>query len=62
MKLLEETIEIPEEFKQPVPLRLVLKHFGDRLSSKGKEFPIWIDQNAFKEDGGRRCRTCSTRT
>lgn len=49
-KLLEEEIDIPEEFKQPVPFRLVLGFFRDRLSARGKDLPVWIDQNAFKED------------
>ena len=47
-RILDMPIEIPEEFKQPVPLRLVLKHFGDRVNSEGKDFPVWIDQNAFR--------------
>lgn len=50
MKLLEDEIEIPEEFKQPVPFKLVLKLFGDKLAARGKDLPVWIDQNAFKED------------
>lgn len=49
-RALETTIEIPEEFKQQVPLRLVLKHFGTALTSEGLAFPIWIDQNAFKRE------------
>jgi hypothetical protein len=49
-RLLDMPIPIPEEFKQQVPLRLVFKYIEDQLGELGQTFPIWIDQNAFKED------------
>src|SRR4051812_830670 len=49
-KSLEEPIDSPEEFKQPVPLRIVLKHYADLLSGKGQAFPIWINQAAFRRE------------
>lgn len=51
-KLLDSSIQIPEEFKQPVPFRLVCKHFGDVVNLRGESLPIWINQNAFRLEGG----------
>ena len=48
-KTLDEIIEIPDEFKQPVPFRLVVKYITDKLAAKGLEFPIWIDGISDKD-------------
>lgn len=49
-KSLAEPVEMPEEFKQPVPLKLVFQYLRDKLSGQGMELPIEIDYAAFKDE------------
>lgn len=46
--VLDEPFLIPEEFKQPVSLSDVLKLFGDRIASKGKDWRIYVDLKSFQ--------------
>jgi tetratricopeptide (TPR) repeat protein len=53
LKLLEEEIEIPDEFRkpgQPVLMKQVLSYFDERLQNRGSGLPVYIDQPAFKEE------------
>ncbi|MEI7688161.1 MAG: hypothetical protein WCL32_24415, partial [Planctomycetota bacterium] len=51
MKLLEQEVEIPEEFRQGagIEFRTILRFFTDKLSARGKDLPVFIDQAAFDE-------------
>ena len=49
-KILEEVIELPDEFKQPVPFKLVLKYMVDKIAMKGGEFPFYIEVDTANGD------------
>src|SRR5262249_4662763 len=51
LRMLEDEIEIPEEFRtQAAPLGKIFQYFTMELSKTGRELPMWIDEQAFKED------------
>lgn len=47
-KALMTPVDVPDEFRQPVPLKLVFLYLRDQLAAKGMPLPIWVDQYAFK--------------
>jgi tetratricopeptide (TPR) repeat protein len=50
MKLLEENIDIPPEFKGiKIPFKTVLKYLTDVMQARGKDLEIGIDKQAFKD-------------
>ena len=42
-KTLEVVIDLPDEFKQPVPFKLILKYVTDKVALTGGDFPIWVE-------------------